>query len=243
MVLTHAHVDAFNRYMATTVGREKLCRFVQYFARFYAYYLFRNGAPKETIQRWADLKTHLGNGRKFFRLFKPVEFAQVGVKSLGLSDEVLRYTAVLKQAGMFFYYMSEALVLANSINFYKPSNIKQITEFGQRCWLIALAASLLSGLYKFRQLSIREHMLEKTRKALVNSSEKTESQTVELKTQEKVLAKDKYNTRYQFIQDAVDMIIPLAGLGYLKADEGIVGLAGMTTSFLAMNTQWKKVNA
>lgn len=38
--------------------------------------------------------------------------------------------------------------------------------------------------------------------------------------------RDKYNTRYQFIQDAVDMIIPLAGLGYLKADEGIVGLAG-----------------
>jgi peroxin-11B len=55
--------------------------------------------------------------------------------------------------------------------------------------LIALVASLLSGLYKFRQLGIREHMLEKTRKALVNSSEKTEPQTVELKTQEKVLAK------------------------------------------------------
>ena len=38
--------------------------------------------------------------------------------------------------------------------------------------------------------------------------------------------RDKYNTKYQMIQDAVDAIIPLAGLGYLKADEGIVGLAG-----------------
>ncbi|KAG1446811.1 hypothetical protein G6F56_009458 [Rhizopus delemar] len=113
MVLTHEKVDAFNRYLGTTVGREKLCRLVQYFARFYAYYLFRNGAPKNTIQRWVDLKTHLGNGRKFFRLLKPVEFAQVGVKSLTISDEIVRYTAVIKQAGMFFYYLSEALVLVN----------------------------------------------------------------------------------------------------------------------------------
>ncbi|EIE84497.1 hypothetical protein RO3G_09207 [Rhizopus delemar RA 99-880] len=214
MVLNHENVDAFNRYLNTTVGREKLCRLVQYFARFYAYYLFRNGAPKDTIQRWIDLKSHLGNGRKFFRLLKPVEFAQVGVKSLAIKDEILRYTAIAKQAGMFFYYLSEAFVL-----------------FGQRCWLGALIASLLSGLYKFRQLSIREHMLEKSRTALVNSEEKPEAKVTELKAQEKALAKDKHNTKYQFVQDAVDAIIPLAGLGLLKADEGIVGLAGPTVLY------------
>ncbi|CAO3667559.1 unnamed protein product [Rhizopus stolonifer] len=190
-----------------------------------------------------DLKTHLGNGRKFFRLLKPVEFAQVGVKSLTISDEIVRYTAVIKQAGMFFYYLSEALVLSNAINFYKPSNIKQITEFGQKCWLAALIASLLSGLYKSKQLNIRERMLEKTRKAIVNSEKGSDTQITELKVQEKTLAKDKYNTRYQIVQDAVDAIIPLAGLSYLKADEGIVGLAGMVTSSLAMNSQWKKLNA
>ncbi|KAI8639914.1 peroxisomal biogenesis factor 11 [Parasitella parasitica] len=241
-MLSHSGVDAFNRYLNTTVGREKLCRFVQYFARFYAFYLFRNGAPKDTIQRWVNLKTHLGNGRKFFRLLKPVEFAQTGIKSLSIQDEVLRFTAVAKQAGMFFYYLSEVFVLSNSINFYKPANIKKITELGQKCWFFAIAASLISGLYKFKQLSVREHMLEKSRKAIVNTEEKSESQIADLKTQEKALARDKYTTRYTFISDAVDIIIPSAGLGWLKADEGIVGLAGIITSLLAMNTQWKKLN-
>ncbi|KAI9353106.1 peroxisomal biogenesis factor 11 [Pilaira anomala] len=241
MVLSHAGVDHFNRYLNTTVGREKLCRLVQYFARFYAFYLFRNGAPKDTIQRWVDLKTHLGNGRKFFRLLKPVEFAQTGLKSLAIKDEVLRYTAVAKQIGMAFYYLTEVFVLSNSINFYKSPNIKKITEFGQRCWMAAIAASLISGLYKFKQLNVREHMLEKSRKAIVNTEEKSDAQISELKTQEKTLAKDKYNARYAFIQDAVDIIIPSTGLGYLKADEGIVGLAGIITSLLAMNTQWKKL--
>ncbi|KAG1438369.1 hypothetical protein G6F56_012668 [Rhizopus delemar] len=85
-------------------------------------------------------------------------------------------------------------------------------------------------------------MLEKTRKAIVNSEKGSDTQITELKIQEKTLAKDKYSTRYQMVQDAVDAIIPLAGLSYLKADEGIVGLAGMVTSSLAMNTQWKKLN-
>ncbi|KAI7902185.1 peroxisomal biogenesis factor 11 [Cokeromyces recurvatus] len=242
MILTHQRVDAFNRYLNTTVGREKLCRLIQYFARFYAFYLFRNGAPKDVIQRWVDLKTHLGNGRKFFRLLKPVEFAQTGIKSLALNDEILRFTAVAKQAGMFLYYISEAFVLSNAINFYKPANIKQITELGQKCWFAALIASLISSVYKFKQLSVREHMLEKSRKAIVNTEEKSETQIAELKAQESALAKDKYNTKYAFIQDAVDIIIPSTSLGYLKVDEGIVGLAGMTTSFMAMVTQWNKLN-
>lgn len=118
MVVTHAHVDAINRYLQTTVGREKLCRFIQYFARFYVFYLFRNDAPKATIQRWADLKTHIGNARKFYRLLKPIEFAQVGVKSLAIKDEVLKATAVAKQAGMFMYYITEVFVLVSDIFFF-----------------------------------------------------------------------------------------------------------------------------
>jgi peroxin-11B len=75
--------------------------------------LFRHGAPKDTIQRWVDLKTHLGNGRKFFRLLKPVEFAQTGVKSLSIRYEILRYTAVAKQIGMAFYYLTEVFALVS----------------------------------------------------------------------------------------------------------------------------------
>ena len=106
-------VDAINKYLQSTVGREKALRLIQYFARFYAFYLLRNGAPKEAIQRWGDLKTHIGNGRKFFRLLKQFEFAQAGVKALSIQDEVLRVTAALKQAGMFFYYSTEAIVLVS----------------------------------------------------------------------------------------------------------------------------------
>ncbi|KAI8147465.1 peroxisomal biogenesis factor 11 [Fennellomyces sp. T-0311] len=228
-------VDAVNRYLSTTVGREKLCRLVQYFARFYAFYLLRNGAPKEAIQRWSDLKLNIGNARKFFRLFKQFEFAQAGVKSLSIQDEVLKVTAVVKQAGMFFYYCTEAVVLANAVNFYKVTKVKDIQQLGFKCWLTALSMSIISSLYKFRNLGIRAAQLEKTFK-----SEKSSEQ---VQAEGKALIKEKKGLQKQLLQDAVDMIIPLAGLNLAPFDEGIVGLAGMTTSWLAMTSHWKKLNA
>jgi hypothetical protein len=48
---------------------------------------------------------------------------------------------------------------------------------------------LLSGLYKSKQLVAREKILEKTRKMIVNSEKDSEVQILELKTQEKTLAK------------------------------------------------------
>ena len=114
----NAQVNAINSYLGTTVGREKLCRFVQYFARFYAFYLYRKGAPKPMIERWSELKQHIGNGRKFFRLLKPIEFVQTAAHSLGAQDEILRLTSVVKHLGNALYYSSEVFVLVKFFFFF-----------------------------------------------------------------------------------------------------------------------------
>lgn len=115
MPITDAQITAFNKFLGTTTGREKACRFVQYFARFYAFYLLRQGASVESIKRWNDLKSHISIGRKFFRLLKPVELAQSSVKSLSLADPVLRVASFVKFFSNFLYYTSEALNLVMHI--------------------------------------------------------------------------------------------------------------------------------
>lgn len=54
--------------------------------------------------------------------------------------------------------------------------------------------------------------------------------------------REKDATCYQLTQDLVDMLIPLGGLKWLELDEGVIGIAGMVTSAMAMKTQWKKTN-
>ncbi|GAN01411.1 peroxisomal biogenesis factor 11 protein [Mucor ambiguus] len=232
MAITEAHITAFNKYLNVTNGREKLCRLVQYFARFYAFYLLKQGASKDTIQRWANLKSHLAIGRKFFRLLKPVELAQSSIKSLALADPVLRATQFVKFTSNFFYFTSEAFSLLDTINFYKLNDAKKVSDFGLKCWFLSLSASIISGLYQLKQLRVRAEAL-KSEKSAVNA---------DVKGEQNKLVKEEQATTYQLCQDVVDICIPIGGLKWLNLDEGQIGIAGIITSAMAMNTQWKKTN-
>jgi peroxin-11B len=111
MLITDARITGFNKYLAVTNGREKIYRAVQYFARFYGYYLLRHGAPSEAIQRWANLQNYLGLARKVFRFFKPVEVAQGIVKSFSIQDPVLRLIQLARLSSYLAYFTSETLSL------------------------------------------------------------------------------------------------------------------------------------
>jgi len=58
------NVQPWLKYTATTVGRDKIYRGIQYFSRFLAWYLLRQGYTKETVARFNSLKKTLGLSRK-----------------------------------------------------------------------------------------------------------------------------------------------------------------------------------
>jgi peroxin-11B len=57
-------IDAHIRYAATTVGRDKVYRFVQYLSRFLAYYLAQREDYKDLAKRLSSLKSSIGLSRK-----------------------------------------------------------------------------------------------------------------------------------------------------------------------------------
>jgi peroxin-11B len=64
----HPSVAHYLKFVSTTVGRDKLLRTIQYFSRFYAWYLFRtNGTPGE-IAPWEAIKKQFGLIRKAMRV-------------------------------------------------------------------------------------------------------------------------------------------------------------------------------
>ncbi|KAI8334613.1 peroxisomal biogenesis factor 11 [Chlamydoabsidia padenii] len=236
-MVTHQQLDAINRFLHTTYGRERACRLLEYFARFYSYYLSRLGATPVKIHRWSSLKQHLTNARQFFRLLKPIEFAQSGIKALRTNDKVLRITGIIKQIGMGLYYSAEVLVLTDATHFYQPKNILQITHFGQKCWILGLTASFVSGIYQLRMLGVRYYSLVKE---IVQHD--IEMDDTHLKEREAILLTERHAIAYQLIQDVLNFIIPCSALGWISLNDGWVGMAGMVTSVMCMNTQWIKSN-
>lgn len=44
----------------------------------------------------------------------------------------------------------------------------------------------------------------------------------------------------QLISDLCDLFVPLSALGYIKVDDGVVGLAGCVSSLIGLTAQWSK---
>ncbi|KAK3808735.1 MAG: peroxisomal biogenesis factor 11 [Benniella sp.] len=230
------NVQPWLKFTATTVGRDKLYRTLQYFSRFLAWYIARQGATKETVARFNNLKKTLALSRKLMRIGKPIEHLEAAVAATSLKDRTLLFCTAGKQLSYAGYLTYDALIFLDGAGAYKFKNIKGYTELASKFWLSGITFSLLTGLYKTRQIQVRR---EDAVRGLKHSGEGEKSHA---QTELKALAREQNNVNWQLLQDGLDTLIPSSSLGYVDLNDGIVGLVGTITSIMGAQTQWAKVN-
>ena len=102
--------------LLSIVGRDKLLRTLQYFCRFYAWYLFRTNNPARFIAPYEAVKKQFSFTRKTLRLGKNVEHfkaAAVAADSKNM-DPVLKYCAVGRQLGYGVYLTLDAVTYVSA---------------------------------------------------------------------------------------------------------------------------------
>ena len=99
-----------------TVGRDKLLRTLQYFSRFYAWYLFRTNNPARLIAPYEAIKKQFGLTRKALRLGKNVEHFKAAASAADSKnmDPVLKYCAVGRQMGYAMYLSLDAVTYVSA---------------------------------------------------------------------------------------------------------------------------------
>ena len=102
--------------LLSAVGRDKLLRTLQYFSRFYAWYLFRTNNPARLVAPYEAIKKQFGLTRKALRLGKNVEHfkaAAIAADSKNM-DPVLKYCAVGRQLGYAMYLSLDAVTYVSA---------------------------------------------------------------------------------------------------------------------------------
>lgn len=167
-LIYHPAVSHYLRYVATTsgfsigikalltrvVGRDKVLRTLQYFSRFYAWYLSRKASSAAAISPFVAIKTQFGLTRKIMRIGKFVEhfkqaselFDTAGTRG-GNSDLLLQYLGVLRQLGYGFYMSFDLLTVLDAAGIKKSAAAKRFQARAYRAWLFGLLASAVSGVY------------------------------------------------------------------------------------------------
>lgn len=248
------------------VGRDKLLRTIQYFSRFYAWYLYRTNAPSRLIVPWEAIKKQFGLSRKLLRVGKNVEHlkaAAVAADAKGM-DPVLKYLAVGRQLGYGTYLsidmityvwalsrcdgvrMMLILCLQLDAAGIRPSlAAKRLQQEAYKAWLAGITCNTIAGFYTLWQLRQTEAGLD------TSSGEKAvESKKIQrydcprISDARRAVANRTYRernaTNLQLISDLCDLTVPISALGYVVLDDGIVGLAGTLSSLIGLWNTWKQ---
>jgi len=227
-VIYHPTVSHYLKFVATTTGRDKLIRTLQYFARFYAWYLLRtNGTPKQ-IAQWETLKKQFSLVRKILRVGKNVEHLKAAAVASDSKtmDPILKYLTVGKQLGYAGYLSFDMGTVLDATGIKKSVHVKTLGHEAARCWAFGLIFSILAQTYTLYQLNERESKVDK----------KEGEGVVEAKR----IAVERDATYVQLVSDVCDLTIPTTALGWVKLDDGIVGIAGTVSSLIGVFGQWKK---
>lgn len=148
------------------VGRDKVLRTIQYFARFYAWYLFRTNKPQSAITPWDLLKKHFGLTRKILRAGKFVEHLKAAAVAFdnskaSVSDPVLRNLTIGRQLGYAGYLTLDSITLVDGLGFKKLESAKTLQKYSSQSWLSGLVFSVVAGLYTLYRLQEREKTVDR----------------------------------------------------------------------------------
>ncbi|KAJ3107988.1 Peroxisomal membrane protein PMP27 [Phlyctochytrium planicorne] len=221
-------MDHTVKFLSTTVGRDRINRFCQYFARYLIWQLQRNGADKEVIAKWTKLQGAFGQTRKVMRTGRQIEFYRTIIKSLGVKDKVVRYTTIGKNVFLALWLALDTLQWLHGAGVFKFETIKDISRRSFKFWLYALIFSFVGDLHKLRINSMRMGIERKAIKYAAAKREKDESAEKTIK----ILKAERSKIILATIQDGFDLLIPSSGLEYIKVESGLIGLAGAITSVI-----------
>ncbi|KAL1306083.1 hypothetical protein AAFC00_004203 [Neodothiora populina] len=226
-LIYHPAVTHYNKYVATTLGRDKVLRLVQYFSRFLSWYLLRTNATQATVTQFAKLKANLGLVRKAMRIGKFVEHFKAAATAYDARsvDPFVRFFTAGRQLGYAGYMSCDTLTYLDAAGVRPSLAAKRLQREAYKFWLAGLSFSVCNGLYALYQ----------SRQQVASQSDDAEK-TIEIKAVQKLQSQ----TQVQLVSDLCDLTIPLSALGYVSLDDGIVGLAGSLSSLLGVLSQWSK---
>jgi len=230
-LIYHPSVTHYLKFVSTTVGRDKLLRTLQYFSRFYAWYLYRTNKPASSIAPFEAVKKSFGQARKILRFGKSIEHFKaaailVDTKGGDSGDRILRNAAIGRQLGYAGYLTFDSITLVDALGVRKFEAAKRLSQEAARCWFAGLSCSVFASAYALYLLREKEAKLSK--------------EDGESVVEGKKIQKDRAALHLQLVSDLCDMSVPTSALGWLELDDGIVGLAGTVSSLIGVYGQWRK---
>jgi peroxin-11B len=199
-----------------TTGRDKLCRLVQYFAKFMKWYYEERDKNPALAKKWTALGQSMSSTRKVLRFFRSIAI---------LRNALNLYRGAKTFSLQLFFDLAARLFLASYFLFdhgmfaFKTGLVQDpklepiVNKLTEGSWVGEIVSSLCLSLLRLLELSSKEP-----------STQLTELRNKELRG---------------VVRNALDLPLALNFMGYFPDyPHGIFGLGGAITSSISLWEMW-----
>lgn len=161
-------------------------------------------------------------------------------------DPILKYLAVGRQLGYAFYLTLDAMTYVDAVGIRKFEGAARLQKEAYKAWLAGLLCNVAAGIYSLYYMRIEQNTQTESADAekAVELKKIAKQVTLNLQIVQEAatddLSRDRTAVQLQLVSDICDCTVPSAALGLANFDEGIVGLAGTTSSLIGWTAQWAK---
>lgn len=203
------------KYLDTTQGREKVLRLLQYSCKILATYSTDSNKALITF-----LQSQFTVTRKYFRFAKPLNHFHIILKYYNSIDND-KFLIMSKNFFLLLYLFFDQINLLKFLRIININNNKFLSKnlplLTNYFWLFSIISSLT--------LDVKKYLL-KLNSNIINKSKEGITDVTCFKELRKI------------IWDSLDGIIVLNNLEYLHFNPRISGLAGVITSWMAIEDIW-----
>ncbi|XP_046574440.1 peroxisomal membrane protein 11B-like [Haliotis rubra] len=234
------HLVKFN---SLSSGRDKLARLVQYASKFAWWHLQKGHFDPNIINKFKNVDNALSTTRKVLRLGKSIDFLHSALRSIHISDTVLRLTITLSKINQACYLLFDHIIWAGRIGIAKVDSAKW-KDLSARFWLVTIILNLIRDVYGMwtviiEELRLRNKRASKSTYGNGDANHKYKTRRIPNDT-EVVLScfQESVPLILDFIRNMSDLVLPLAALKRINASAGVQGAVGVVSSVIGIITTW-----
>ncbi|XP_050697868.1 peroxisomal membrane protein 11B-like [Eriocheir sinensis] len=230
-------MDVWVKLNASTTGKDKIFRLVQYLSRLVWHNLESRKNLRDTVARLKILESTFSTFRKLLRLGKSLEVLHGALRTLHLHDVVLRVTLTLSRIHQFLFLLADHIIWVGRAGLWDINRDKW-TRISNKFWLGSIILNLLRDAYEVLVVMKRRmrYPASPVGPCVYEGAPvvKDVCRAVPVLRPVVAFAEEHRDVFWDCIKNLCDLWIPLANLGHAKLSPGTVGFLGSVSSMAGL---------
>ena len=178
------------------------------------------------------------------RFGKSLDFVQAALKTIHLSDPVLKLTITMSKLAQAVFLIFDHIIFAHNLGLVKVDKDKW-SKYSSQCWLLSLILNIIRNLYDIVSIisneSRAQENLQKRNQFMNGGVEQTTRKRMGNVQMLKKCCYENQPVVLDLIKNLSDLVLPLNSLGKIHASLGVQGFLGVISSAIGVATVWNPI--